>query len=191
MKKQRLSSQKQTQIHSNLFKGSVTEVLFGKELYEYEQAIHSLEEIENQLTAYERTKESLEQEKLEVENQIKSLERQTSTVDVEIELTLAKQKLFLITKDYQRVEERLFEEILPLMEQKEERQTWLDRKQKTIPSYVWKEYEKMKEVVENPVAKVKHQVCTGCFMALSEDNVRSWRLGKGLVKCHTCGRILA
>ncbi|KXG43198.1 C4-type zinc ribbon domain-containing protein [Tepidibacillus decaturensis] len=166
-------------------------MLIGRKFFEYEQANRRIHEIEQKEVEYMIQKEKyLNEQEIEKSN-IAQLQAQPINDDIRIELALCKQRIFLLQKDLDRLEEKWREESLIFMQEKYDLEQKINEFKTIIPNQHWKIYQRIKETKENPVVEVKHQMCTGCFMPLSQTNLNQWRRGKDLVLCEVCDRILA
>lgn len=55
---------------------------------------------------------------------------------------------------------------------------------------VWKKYVEMKKKYVDPLARVEKGTCMGCRVGITFNDLRSLKLGEGLVYCQNCGRML-
>jgi len=166
-------------------------MLFGRKLYDYYQAKKRLISIENRLDEVERRKNELIGQQTEQLKLITMIREMPINEEQIIELALAEQKLILLQKDLDRSEPGWMEEGFNLMQMRQELVQKVEKIKQYVPETIWKEYYRVEEVIDNPVVEVKRQMCTGCFIPLSQSNFNKWRIGKELVKCDICGRILA
>lgn len=166
-------------------------MLFGRKLYEYYQAQKSLASIEHRLNEIEMEKKELIDQQAEQLKLIDVLKEKPINEEQIIELALAEQKLIILQKDLERTSPSLMEESFKLLQMRQELMQKMEVVKQYVPEAIWKEYYKIEEVIDNPVVEVKQQMCTGCFISLSQNNFNKWRIGKELIKCDICGRILA
>ncbi len=166
-------------------------MLYGRKLFDYDQAISKLKEIDNQLKLGEQTKRNLINEQGKLMDEIRLLKESTLDIDQKIELALKEQRLILLKKDIERNDEKDRYDTFTLLQNKMELEHMLSKLKMTIPKHIWREYNKKSELLSNPVVEVKHQMCMGCFIPLSKATLDKWRLGKQLVVCDICNRILA
>lgn len=166
-------------------------MLFGRKLYDYYQANKKINSIENRLNEIAKGKNGLanqQEEQLKLINELKQMPINEEQI---IELALAEQKLILLKKDLERSEPKWMEESFSLMQMYQELEQKIEVAKQYVPEAIWEEYYRVEEFIDSPVVEVKRQMCTGCFIPLSQNNFNKWRIGKELVKCDICGRILA
>lgn len=166
-------------------------MLFGRKLHDYYQANKKLISIENRLGEIEQGQSKLiyqQEQQLELINKLKQM---PINEDQMIELALAEQRLILLRKESERSEPKWMEESFNLMQMHQELKQKIEAAKQYVPNAIWEEYYKVEELIDTPVVEVKRQMCTGCFIPLSQSNFNKWRIGKELVKCDICGRILA
>lgn len=166
-------------------------MLFGRKLYDYYQAKQGLFNIEKRLDGIEKERKELIGQQDEQLKQITAIREKPVNEEQIIELALAEQKLIILKMDLERLKPCLMEESFNLMQMRQELEQKMEKIKQYVPEAIWKEYYKVEEVIDNPVVEVKRQMCTGCFIPLSQSNFNKWRIGKELVKCDMCGRILA
>jgi len=166
-------------------------MLIGRQLLEYERALNRITEIKEQLHIIEQAKDKLINDQNNVQIELQKIEVKSDSIDKQIEKALAEQQLIIIQKDLERLEEHDRHNNFQIMQEQIELEHKIDITRSSLSEDVWERYNRIKENVENAVVEVKHQMCTGCFMALSKDNLSQWRRGKKIVLCNVCGRILA
>lgn len=166
-------------------------MLFGRKLYDYYQAKKKLISIENSLNKIEEDKNKLSYQLTEQLKLVDLLKQKVVNEEQIIELALAEQKLILLKKDLERSEPKWMEESFNLMQMHQELERKIVVAKQYVPLTIWEEYYRVEEFIDSPVVEVKRQMCTGCFIPLSQSNFNKWRIGKELVKCDICGRILA
>lgn len=166
-------------------------MLIGRKLFDYYNAKKKLVEIDRSLDNLTKEINNFDFEEKKLQNIVTELQGKTQDEETMINLALAKQGLIMHQKERDRKEPNVMEENFSLMQKKVECEKTIWDIEKYVTEEVWKEYKRIQENVENPVVQVKHQMCTGCFIPLSKSNLDKWRMGKELVKCDVCGRILA
>lgn len=166
-------------------------MLYGKKLFEYHKAVEQLSEIENKLKKVEQQKIQRDNERKMLIDEIEDLESKELNDEMKINIMLLKQKLFLLEKDMEKEEQKWMEESFSLLQKRSDLEKIIGEAKTYVPEEYWKEYNKRKEYLENPIVEVKYQMCTGCFMNLTKEKIDRWRGGKEIVICDVCNRILA
>ena len=59
-----------------------------------------------------------------------------------------------------------------------------------VEAEVWKKYVEMKKKLVDPLARVEKGTCMGCRVGLSFHDLRTLKVGEGLLHCQNCGRML-
>ena len=59
-----------------------------------------------------------------------------------------------------------------------------------VEAEVWKKYVEMKKKLIDPLARVEKGTCMGCRVGLSFHDLRTLKVGEGLLHCQSCGRML-
>jgi hypothetical protein len=98
--------------------------------------------------------------------------------------------------------QRLSEELQAILDQSREEAAGLegrlaelegqsDQARQGVPPEALRLYQKLRRRLgASPVAAVRDEVCTGCNMSVSPQTVSTLRLGRDLIQCTSCTRIL-
>lgn len=111
-------------------------------------------------------------------------------LEQQIARLLLEQELYLAEKDWQAFGVERAEREATIRRQIEQCDWEKQQLEQTLDPELIEEYRRLAESLQPPLAEVKNEVCTGCYLALSLSKLAEWRRAKGLVYCEQCGRIL-
>lgn len=109
--------------------------------------------------------------------------------DMDAQILSIKKKMIFIKKKYEALKANKKEEMNFLINEKENIEQLINNIRLSIDEYSYKEYNKMKERLSNPIAQIENRKCSGCGMEMPVLDYESVKSGKSL-KCQNCGRIL-
>ncbi|GAA4706354.1 C4-type zinc ribbon domain-containing protein [Brevibacillus fulvus] len=112
------------------------------------------------------------------------------TPDEEIAKLLLEQELWMANNERDRYAASHQKEALRAEQTIQQKSFEIVQWEQELDGEALAQYYRIAENKANPLAEVRNNSCTVCFMPLSLSKMSEWRRGKGLVYCDECGRIL-
>jgi uncharacterized protein len=135
-----------------------------------------------EIQRFEREIERIEDHEIELMEQTEQLQKET--VNAELELKTAKRQSEVQLADLQKKESTLGERLKQAEVESEQLSQGLD------PDLLFRYTRLFATKGGNAVVPVEHEFCMGCHMKNTSAQVHRVRLGRDILYCEQCGRIL-
>lgn len=111
-------------------------------------------------------------------------------ISIEKDVVSVKKKLNFIGKKYLQNKDNSKSQLEQLQLEAEKLTSAADALLPEVNQALLKVYKRVKVTFENPVATVDARLCGGCRMEIPALDYEAAKLGKEMVRCESCGRIL-